>query len=51
MTDKGYAKARAHALKGTRDNSPSELDEYWDDNSSIFWDEYAMITDQYSTNE
>lgn len=51
MTDKGYAKARAHALKGNMDNSPSDLDEYWDDNSSIFWDEYAMITDQYSTNE
>lgn len=51
MTDKGYAKARAHALKGNMDNSPSDLDEYWDDNSSVFWDEYAMITDQYSTNE
>jgi hypothetical protein len=51
MTDKGYAKARAHALKGNRDNSPSELDEYWDDNSSIFWDEYAMITDQYPKDE
>jgi hypothetical protein len=51
MTDKGYAKARAHALKGNRDNSPSDLDEYWDDNSSVFWDEYAMITDQYPKDE
>jgi hypothetical protein len=51
MTDKGYAKARAHALKGNMDNSPSDLDEYWDDNSSIFWDEYAMITDQYPKDE
>ena len=51
MTDKGYAKARAHALKGNMDNSPSDLDEYWDDNSSVFWDEYAMITDQYPKDE
>ena len=51
MTDKGYAKARARALKGNMDNSPSDLDEYWDDNSSVFWDEYAMTTDSYSTNE
>jgi hypothetical protein len=51
MTDKGYAKARAHALKGNMDNSPSDLDEYWDDNSSIFWDEYAGITDQYPKDE
>lgn len=51
MTDKGYAKARAHALAGNMDNSPSELDKYWDDNSSVHWDEYAMITDQYPKDE
>jgi hypothetical protein len=51
MTDKGYAKARAHALRGHPDGRESDLEDYWDDNSSIFWDEYAMITDQYSTNE
>lgn len=51
MTDKGYAKARAHALKGNMDNSPSDLDEYWDDNASVYWDEFAMTTDSYSTNE
>jgi hypothetical protein len=51
MTDKGYAKARAHALRGHPDGRESDLEDYWDDNSSIFWDEYAMITDSYSTNE
>lgn len=51
MTDKGYAKARAHALKGHPDGRESDLEAYWDDNSSVYWDEYAMTTDSYSTNE
>ena len=48
MTDKGYAKARAHALRGHPDGRESDLEEYWDDNSSVFWDEYDGTAKAYA---
>jgi hypothetical protein len=48
MTDKGYAKARAHALKGHPDGRESDLEDYWDDNYSVFWDEYDGTAKAYA---
>ena len=48
MTDKGYAKARARALKGNPDGRESDLEAYWDDNSSVHWDEYDGTAKAYA---
>tara|TARA_B110000503_G_scaffold141880_1_gene236838 strand:+ start:2567 stop:3253 length:687 start_codon:yes stop_codon:yes gene_type:complete len=51
MTPKGYAKARAHALKGSMDGRGNALEDYWDNNSSVHWDEFNETLEANKTGE